>query len=134
MNFSQQQPWQKAVLSFSFFAFLVTLVNLILAVVVSARSHGGVAVLAERDCASIRTSNTMMHLLTNVLSSVLLAGSNYTMQCLMGPTRQQINSAHARRRWLDVGVPSLRNFGSMASRDQVFWLLLVLSSVPLHLL
>ena len=56
------------------------------------------------------------------------------MQRLSAPSRGDIDRAHAKRRWLDIGIPSVRNFGSMSTKAKILWILLGASSVPLHLL
>lgn len=56
------------------------------------------------------------------------------MQILSAPTRKEIDKAHARKRWLDVGVPSVRNLNNVAGRKVLMWWLLALSSIPLHLM
>jgi hypothetical protein len=54
------------------------------------------------------------------------------MQRLVAPTRKEIDDAHAKRKWLDIGIPSVRNL-TLINKTRVFlWLLLGLSSVPLH--
>ena len=56
------------------------------------------------------------------------------MQILSAPTRKEIDKAHARKKWLDIGVPSVRNLKNVATKKVVMWCLLGLSSLPLHLL
>ncbi|KAF6793076.1 hypothetical protein CMUS01_16111 [Colletotrichum musicola] len=56
------------------------------------------------------------------------------MQCLVAPTRAEINNAHQRKKWLDIGIPSVRNILSIRWKKKLLWLLLSLSSLPLHLL
>ncbi|KAL8848269.1 MAG: hypothetical protein Q9221_006707 [Calogaya cf. arnoldii] len=56
------------------------------------------------------------------------------MQCLGSPTREEIDRAHAKRRWLDVGVPSVRNLRNISPKRAVTWFLLAISSVPLALM
>ncbi|KAK5124153.1 hypothetical protein LTR85_001856 [Meristemomyces frigidus] len=56
------------------------------------------------------------------------------MQCLCSPTRQEIDKAHARGDWMDVGVASVRNIFKISWRRSLLWWLLALSSVPIHLL
>ncbi|KAH7392189.1 hypothetical protein DE146DRAFT_661877 [Phaeosphaeria sp. MPI-PUGE-AT-0046c] len=56
------------------------------------------------------------------------------MQCMTAPTRGEVDRAHAARRWLDIGVPSFRNLRRIGRDRLVLWLLLGLSSLPLHLL
>lgn len=72
----------------------------------------------------------------NVLSTVLLSGSNYCMQVCSAPTRRDIDLAHssATAKWLDIGVPSLRNLKHISLRKRALWCLMGLSSLPLHLL
>ena len=56
------------------------------------------------------------------------------MQLLLAPTRTQIDNAHKNRRWLDIGIPSVHNFRYISVWHKVTWLLLALSSLPLHFL
>jgi hypothetical protein len=92
----------------------------------------GYAILYNGDCDQARTMSTTLHLLINILSTVLLSASNYTMQCLHSPTRKQIDKAHALQKWLDIGIPSWRNRSHVRKRNKVLWWLLGLSSIPLH--
>lgn len=39
-----------------------------------------------------------MHIIINILSTALLAASNYVMQCLSAPTRPDVNEAHTQRK------------------------------------
>ena len=74
------------------------------------------------------------HLLINALSSALLTASNCGMQLVSAPTRELIDKAHAKRKWVDVGVQSMRNLRGMDWKRSTLWALLLLSSLPLHLL
>ncbi len=98
------------------------------------RHDNGLALIQEGSCSKTKNIRVWLHLLINVLSTVLLAASNYCMQCLSSPTRDDIDKAHAKRGWLDIGVPSLRNLQSIPPFRVVLWGLLASSSVPLHLL
>jgi hypothetical protein len=88
------------------------------------------------SCEEATTMNTWSHLAINVLSTGLLAGSNYCMQCLVAPTRKEVDRAHRQSppRWLDIGLPSVRNLSFIDWRRTILWILLALSSLPLHLL
>lgn len=88
----------------------------------------------EGSCDDVDKASIGIHLLINVLSTVLLGGSQYVMQCLCAPTRREINQAHFRGAWLDIGQPSLRNLRYIRRWKLVMWIALVLSSLPLHLL
>ena len=52
------------------------------------------------------------------------------MQCLGSPTRDEIDKAHAKGRWLDIGVPTMRNLLNINAKRTVLWVLLALSSAP----
>lgn len=114
----------------------VLLLNCILTIVVNAKHdlQGGYGTLQQGDCSKTKRLDLWLHLLINVLSTLLLGASNYTMQCLSAPTREELDNAHTQGRWLDIGVPSVRNLASVAPWRSVLWILLLLSSIPLHLL
>ncbi|PVH98584.1 hypothetical protein DM02DRAFT_615710 [Periconia macrospinosa] len=94
-------------------------------------ANGGL--LYEGDCDRVDRLNSGIHILINVLSTVLLSASNYCMQCLSAPTRKDIDQAHAKRQWLDIGVPSLHNLRRISRKRALIWSLLGLTSLPLHL-
>jgi hypothetical protein len=96
-------------------------------------SHG-IADLLAGDQAVIARWNSAFHVLINTLSTLLLAGSNYTMQVLSSPTRLDIDQIHAKGQWLDIGILSPRNLWTIPRKRAVLWLILGLSSIPLHLL
>ena len=56
------------------------------------------------------------------------------MQRLSAPTRTEINEAHAKRKYLDIGIPSFRNLGRIGHFRTLLWMVLACSSLPLHLL
>jgi hypothetical protein len=55
------------------------------------------------------------------------------MQVLNAPTRSECDEAHAQDKWLDIGITSLHNLTRITWPRRVLWLLLGLSSVPIHL-
>ncbi|KAJ4311882.1 hypothetical protein N0V94_007729 [Neodidymelliopsis sp. IMI 364377] len=126
--------WRFGVLNFAFCALAVFLVNLIATIWGSVTHKATEGVLSEGDCERIKTLNSGVHIVINVLSTILLSGSNYCMQCLSAPTRGEVDKAHAARKWLDIGVPSFRNLKHISRRRLILWLLLGSSSIPLHLL
>lgn len=56
------------------------------------------------------------------------------MQRLSAPTRQEVDRAHRAGRWLDIGAPSVKNLWSIGKTRLLIWILLAISSLPLHLL
>ena len=55
------------------------------------------------------------------------------MQILTAPTGGEIDLAHAAGRWLDIGVLSMRNLRWISRERMCIWILLGLTSLPLHL-
>lgn len=97
-------------------------------------SSGILVEIFHGDCKRASTMNTWAHLAINIISTGLLAGSNYCMQCLVAPSRGDIDRAHQKFKWLDIGLPSVRNLRYISTRRRWLWILLASSSVPLHLL
>jgi hypothetical protein len=99
-------------------------------------SDMGRRVLFEGSCDKSRQLSLYLHLVINLLSSVLLGASNFAMQYLSAPTRREVDAAHKRGEWLEVGVHSLSNlrWGRISRGRSSLWGVLVLSSLPLHLL
>ncbi|KAF4810173.1 hypothetical protein CGCSCA4_v011023 [Colletotrichum siamense] len=94
----------------------------------------GIGVIWEGQKTKVKIWNTVLHIVINIISTILLCGSNYCMQCLVAPTRGELDQAHAEKRWLDIGTPSIRNFRRISWRKKLLWTLLAISSLPLHLL
>jgi hypothetical protein len=97
-------------------------------------STNGVGTLYEGNCDIVNSWSLWLHILINVLSSALLGASNYTMQILSAPTRRECDRAHANNDWVDIGIISLRNLTRIGWKRSAAWILLALSSVPIHLL
>lgn len=128
--------WRSSLYACSLAAVAVFMINVAFAIAVATKSGfvDGRGVLGEGDCSKTRAANVGIHLVINVLSTVLLASSNYTMQILSAPTRKDIDAAHAEHKWMDVGVPSLRNLKRISRKRAVLWVILACSSMPFHLL
>ena len=115
---------------------LVLLFNIVCAIVAAAmgETHDGIATIFTGNCIVASRLTTGLQLHINILSSSLLGASSYCLQQLGAPTRKEIDRAHGKGKWLDVGVLSLRNLPNISKRRQVAWLLLAMSSIPLHFL
>lgn len=107
------------------------------ALAVYAASHfeasGGAGVIYQGSCATVQQLNTVIHLLINLLGTGMLMASNFCMQLQAAPTRENVDQAHKSGYWLDIGVPSIRNFRWISKSRKLCWLLLAVSSVPVHL-
>ncbi|RYC65472.1 hypothetical protein CHU98_g744 [Xylaria longipes] len=111
----------------------------VLAIVVLARGSLKPVFFYAADCDSgkVATRNLALHLLINIASTlvaVLLASSNFFMQVLNAPTREEVDNAHFKSSWLGIGVPSVRNAFRVSPFKTWCWISLLLSSIPIHLL
>lgn len=138
---SRHPRWKIGVRYCALSGSLVFLMNTIFLLVGEGRagfpslsSNEGKRVLYSGQCDTTKEINIVIHLLINVLSTVLLGASNYCMQCMSAPTRAEADRSHASFKWVDIGIPSVRNLGRIRGLRVVLWLLLGLSSLPLHLL
>lgn len=119
-------------------AATVLLVNVILTIWAASTFRdtleGGIGTAYEGSCDVVNSWARWLHIAINALSSLLLSASNYTMQCLSSPTRKEIDRAHAKQDWLDIGVAGVRNLKKIRWHRVALWWALGLSSVPIHLL
>ena len=98
------------------------------------KTSGGIGTLYIGDCSTVKTLNLWLHLAINILSTLLLGSSNYFMQLLVAPTRDEVDKAHRESTWLDIGTPSVRNLRWISKESVLTWCSLGLSSAILHLL
>ncbi|GIZ44586.1 hypothetical protein CKM354_000778000 [Cercospora kikuchii] len=136
-NISFRQSWRFAAVRCIVGACAVLLLNSSVAVVAALRwpRKQGVFTLYEGDCDVVNNWSTYLHLLINLLSSLLLASSNCTMQRLAAPTKAEVDASHAKGCSLDIGAPSMRNILSLrvSKRRILAWWLICLTSLPIHL-
>lgn len=111
--------------------FFVNLISVLVATQKIDISHG-LGTLQRGDCIRTKNLSQWLHLVINLLGTLLLGASNYCMQCLSSPTRKDIDKAHLKNMWLDIGVPSLRNLRRIPWNRTLLWGILGVSSLPLH--
>lgn len=95
---------------------------------------GGSATIFSGTFDEMKKISTWSHLAINIVSTVLLAASNNCMQCLMAPTRAEIDSAHRKKQWLQIGLPGMRNLFRVSKGRSIIWIVLLITSFPIHLL
>lgn len=93
-------------------------------------SDDGVVTLIQGSCEKVDRLKTWLHLVINILGTILLSTSNYTQQCISAPTRDDVDVCHRKKDWMEIGVPSLRNLTRISRKRAALWLVLALSSVP----
>ena len=94
----------------------------------------GLGTLYEGDCNHVR--NLIIYLLIplNIVGTISIGSSNYVMQCLMAPTRKEVDEAHARGLFASIGVSSMHNMSWLSTWKCIAWWALGVSTVPIHLL
>ena len=104
---------------------LVCLVYLAAKGLLSARE----SVIFSGPRATAESIDSGLHALVNVFAVVLLAGANYVFQLLSSPTRREVDVAHERKRWLDIGVPSFRNLAHIPKTRAILAVLVLLVAI-----
>lgn len=105
-----------------------------------ARRHSGhstfssAEVMYEGNCEKVQRWDMAIHFIINVLSTCILAASNYCMQTLAAPTRQQVDRYHVQGKWLDIGTGSLKNLLAIDRFQLSLWIILAVTATPFHLL
>lgn len=115
-------------------SFGILLLGVLGSSVVKAGGLSKVWIFFEGNCDRSSTVNLFLHLVLNIVSTLIIASSNFFMQVLNAPTRMEIDHAHSKGRWLEIGVPSLGNIFHVSGYKTLAWVLFTLSSVPIHLL
>ncbi|KAL4886593.1 hypothetical protein BJY04DRAFT_213349 [Aspergillus karnatakaensis] len=141
-SYERGEEWIKGVILCTWGAGIVLVINIILTLVAvlmaytnsSRRGNIERAVIYEGRCSLTSGWKIGLHLMINVLSTAMLAASNYVMQCLCAPSRAAIDRVHGKNCWLDIGTLSIRNFLAMNARRKVLWVALLVSSLPVHML
>ncbi|KAI8153641.1 hypothetical protein K4K49_009997 [Colletotrichum sp. SAR 10_70] len=131
--------WRVSAIIFVCAIWTLTIILWILLAVTRARGSSdslvfNISKIFEGDCDSARVRLMALKAFVNAFSTLILISSNYFMQMLAAPTRADIDVAHRRSRWMDVGIPSMRNLRFVSPWRGVLWSLFALSSVPFHLL
>lgn len=91
-------------------------------------------ILFRGECRTSNNLNLFLQLVINIFSTCVLASSNFFMQIVSSPTRNEIDRAHRSLHSLEIGVSSLKNLGSLSWFKILAWAALFLTSVPIHLL
>jgi hypothetical protein len=129
--------WRLGVIIALGISIFVLITNIILLIIGSRKNGGyvnGICTLNHGNAGPIQSQGLTYHIIINILSTALLTSSNYCMQILSAPSREELDWAHAHGTWLDIGIISFRNLRYVKRERLVFWLILGLSSLPLHLL
>lgn len=119
------------------FSTFILCINITLLIVIASRDGGfnrGFAVPMTGIAEDVSRWSSGIHIAINLLSTILLSASNYTMQILSSPTRHEIDEAHERDEYMDVGFLSTKNLRKIPRRRLSLFILMAISSIPIHLL
>lgn len=133
------QNWRQGVRLCTYAVATVMALNIVLSIIaggVASANSGDFesATLYEGSCSLTKGTAVGLHLLINILSTILLAASSYCMQGLAAPSRNDVDRAHAKRIWIYIGTNGLTNLRHLSLRRILLWASLFMTSFPLHLL
>lgn len=93
---------------------LIAMVVCIVLAVTSGKIGVEDAVFATGSCGRITSIDHTIQAIGNLLGIFFIVGASYVTQILVSPTRDEVAAAHGKHRWLDIGVPSLRNITAVS--------------------
>ncbi|KAI0868376.1 hypothetical protein GGS24DRAFT_513528 [Hypoxylon argillaceum] len=135
----------------------IILIGLLITTAIQAGGIEDPVLFYEGSCKQKSASylNFFLHLLINIVSTLVVsrkvkfifitspmclpdllnfASSNFFMQILNAPTRDEIDAAHQQGTWLEIGVSSARNVFRVSKFKTCCWIGLLVTSIPIHLL
>ncbi|KAI1418430.1 hypothetical protein F5Y13DRAFT_176522 [Hypoxylon sp. FL1857] len=117
-------------------AMSITLIGCLIAVATKAGGIERSLYFFDGDCdgGNVSQVNMVLHLLINIISTLVVTSSNFFMQILNSPSREELNTAHFKGSWMGIGIPSVRNAFSVSRFKTWCWICLLISSIPIHIL
>lgn len=134
---SRRHPtWRLVVISNTIFVGLVLLVyvTFLIWIYTNLQVRHGVAEISSGTCPQISKKAAYAHFVASAFAILLFAVGTHASQILLSPTRAEVENAHARDRWLHIGVGGLRNMKWIHKRRLIKALLLVMASLLLPFL
>ena len=126
--------WRKTGAIFFLLIWTLTLLLLILfAVSFHASGSWSHTTIFIGNCAQSDRNILFLRVAINIVATAILTSSNFFLFMLVAPAREDIDKAHKRSRWLEVGIPSLRNLRFITYPKFALWSLIAIASIPLHL-
>jgi hypothetical protein len=128
--------WRNEMIRAAIFSTTLWLLNIIIYIALFTKygARSGSGLLMETSCNTVQRTNTAIHAALNIVTSLMLGASNFAMQSLSSPTREEVDAAHANKHSLGIGGLSVRNFRFIKKSRAILWALLWFTSIPLHLL
>ncbi|KAF5721345.1 hypothetical protein FMUND_3655 [Fusarium mundagurra] len=109
--------WRAGVAANMVLAFLILVASVACLALASAQGHMSTweSLLMEGSSTTVEGIARGILAAVNVFAIILVAGANYVVQILNSPTRAEVDNAHSTLKWLDIGIPSLRNMSLISS-------------------
>ena len=112
---------------------LIEIALLVVAVKLNSPQNG-LGTMYHGSCARVKNLSNYLLIPLNILGTITLSSSNYVMQILNAPDRQEIEKAHQSACFLNVGISSPSNLRHISRLKRTLYCLLALSTVPIHLM
>jgi hypothetical protein len=96
--------------------------------------NGGTGTIRRGRCDAVEKLDSDLHLVINILSTIVLTASTTFMALAYSPSRAEVDIAHKKMECLSVGVLGFRNLWHVSWTKALLYLLLMLTSAPFHLL
>jgi hypothetical protein len=97
----------------------------------------GFEVFSSRtDCNQLSHERTGWSFLVNTMAALIGTFSSTTLQALSAPTRRQLDLCHRDNNFMEIGVQSFHNIVKpyLGWRKRILWVLLMLMTLPFHIL
>ncbi|KAI1112993.1 hypothetical protein F5Y14DRAFT_419253 [Nemania sp. NC0429] len=134
--FGSSTGWKRAARVNCAVLIITSLILVPLSITAASYDNFQTILILGGDCAGmlIPAVNLALHLLINILSTLVLASANFFMQVLNAPSREELDYAHSKGFWFAIGAPSARNILMLPQFKKWCWVALLISSVPIHVL
>ncbi|KAI8963300.1 hypothetical protein F5Y11DRAFT_365301 [Daldinia sp. FL1419] len=113
---------------------ILLLVSLVVMITQRGSALNSTTPIFEGDCQKTHRINSALQVLISITSTLILASSRFSMQILSSPSRLEVDRAHLHLRSLEIGISSMKNLRFISRYKAIGWIILLISSTPIHLL
>ena len=118
------------VLLWAIFTCILASVHILLCVLGKADSHGFATLRTGKKFKNLQVFNTMaIQLPLNVLSGIMVFASDYVRRCLLAPPKDDHHNPEGK-----IAYQSLEAWSEATKPRKTLWLVLMVTSLPIHLL
>lgn len=112
---------------------LITNISIYAWLFVTYNTVHGSGTITTAHCSEVSRMETGIKLGLNIFSTLILSAPTVAMQGTTSPTREDVDRAHLKGEWLEIGTQSWRNLIHVSKRNAGIWGVLAITSLPLHL-